>query len=336
MKKLSNKTNIIVLVLITLLVLFFTLKDNFNETLHQILSMNVLFLLLAFFFIFIYWIFKSYSMYTFTRKFNSKFTFRESFQLLLRTQFFNAITPFATGGQPYQIYYLKQSKLEYTEATGVVLANFIVYQIALVSLGIVALLCNNLFDIFPKVRLLSKLVALGFIINTIIIILMFVLSFCKKIDKKILNFGINIFTKLHIVKDRDKRIKKWDKNINDFYNGALILVKDKKLFIQNIIYNFLGLISLYLIPLIILYGTGDFTSITARDAIISSAYVMLIGSFVPIPGGTGGLEYGFTQFYGNFIAGGKLSAVMLMWRFVTYYFGLIMGGIALNIKRRRI
>ena len=27
---------------------------------------------------------------------------------MLRTQFINAITPFATGGQPYQIYYLVQ------------------------------------------------------------------------------------------------------------------------------------------------------------------------------------------------------------------------------------
>ena len=81
---------------------------------------------------------------------------------------------------------------------------------------------------------------------------------------------------------------------------------------------------------------GDFTSVTPIKAIIASAYVMLIGSFVPIPGGTGGLEYGFIAFYGNFITGPVLSALMLIWRVVTYYFGLILGAIMVNIRGKSI
>ena len=60
---------------------------------------------------------------------------------------------------------------------------------------------------------------------------------------------------------------------------------------------------------------------------------MLIGSFVPIPGGSGGLEYGFVAFYGTFISGSLLSAVMLVWRFITYYFGMIIGALAFYIKK---
>ena len=60
---------------------------------------------------------------------------------------------------------------------------------------------------------------------------------------------------------------------------------------------------------------------------------MLIGSFVPIPGGSGGLEFGFVSFYGNFIHGSKLMAIMLLWRFVTYYFGMFVGAISLNMKK---
>ena len=78
---------------------------------------------------------------------------------------------------------------------------------------------------------------------------------------------------------------------------------------------------------------GEFNVVSLGVAIVTSSYVMLIGSFVPIPGGTGGLEYGFVTFYGNFITGSKLSAALLVWRFITYYFGLILGSIALNIKK---
>ena len=61
---------------------------------------------------------------------------------------------------------------------------------------------------------------------------------------------------------------------------------------------------------------------------------MIIGAFVPLPGGTGGLEYSFITFFGNFISGSKLTTLMLMWRFCTYYFGMLIGAVLLNLSRR--
>lgn len=329
----KKKLNIIILVIITALVLYFSLKDDFSSIVNQILTMNIWYLLIAFVLLFLFWIFRSYPMYSFCKKINKDFKFRSAFQLVLRTQFFNAITPFATGGQPYQIYYLKQAGIDYASSTSVVLENFIVYQIALVILGLIALISNNIFHIFNKVYLLQKLIALGFILNTLVIVVMFVVAFSKKLNKKLIDFGINILTKLHIVKNKEETLKKWELNINRFHKSAKVLLKDKKTFITNILYNFIALCCLYLIPLFVLYSMGDFNAFSSGVAIITSAYIMIIGSFVPIPGGTGGLEYGFVQFYGNFITGSKLSAMMLVWRFITYYFGMIVGAIALNIKK---
>ena len=101
-----------------------------------------------------------------------------------------------------------------------------------------------------------------------------------------------------------------------------------------ILANFVGLVCLYLVPLSILYATGDYNSFNGLESVVASAYVMLIGSFVPIPGGTGGLEYGFINFYGNFIKGSVLTAIMITWRFITYYIPMIIGAIAVNIKKR--
>lgn len=334
MKKKDNKKfNIIILIVITILVLYFSLKDNFEETINQIITMDLKYLLVAFILLILFWIFRSYPMYSFCKKINEDFKYKSAFQLVLRTQFFNAVTPFATGGQPYQIYYLKQVGIGYAKSTGVVLENFIVYQIALVILGIIALVCNSIFGIFNNVYLLQKLIALGFIINTLVIVIMFVVAFNKKMNKKLINIGINILTKLHLVKNREETLEKWDNSINEFHKGAKILLEDKKNFIGNIVYNFIALCCLYLIPLFIYYAMGGGNDINAGTAIITSAYIMIIGSFVPIPGGTGGLEYGFVQFYGNFVSGGKLSAMMLVWRFITYYFGMIVGAIALNVKK---
>ena len=153
-KKATKKLNIVLLIVVTLLVLYFSLKDNFNEIINQIVNMNKWYLFIAFILLFIFYLFKSLSMYSFCRKINKDFKFKESIQLILRTQFFNAVTPFATGGQPYQIYYLKKCGIDYASSTGIVLQNFIVYQIALVLLGLIALFVNQTFNLFEGSKLL--------------------------------------------------------------------------------------------------------------------------------------------------------------------------------------
>ena len=281
----------------------------------------------------IYWLLRSVALHKFTKKFKSNNKYLSSLQLMLRTQFFNAITPFSTGGQPYQVYYLVQQGLDTTVATNVIIQNFIVYQIALVFLGIIAVGYNFIFHIFSKVSLLQHLVLIGFICNTVVIVVMFIVSFSKKLNKKIISLGIRLLTKLHLVKDKQKKLDEWDQKVNEFHKGAEILLENKWEFFKTILYNLVALICLYSIPVFLLFSMGDFNSYSVLNSVVTSAYVMLIGSFVPIPGASGGLEYGFLSFYGNFIGGAKLKTIMLLWRFVTYYFGLIVGSIALNLKR---
>ena len=329
MKKIFNY---VILALVTIIVLIFSLKDNFKEIMHELLTMKLGWLILAFLMVILFWLIKSIVIHNFSKKVKKKFKYHNSLLLVLRTQFMNAITPFATGGQPYQVYYLTKCGIKTEVATGIIVQNFIVYQIALVFLGLVALFSNYIFHIFPKSHLLSRLIVLGFIINTIVIILSFVVSFAKKVNKKIIMFSIKFLTKLRLVKDKEQKLSDWDEYINNFHNSASNLLKNKKMFIGTICLNFIALICLYSVPFFVLLAMDNY-SMNIGVSVITSAYVMLIGSFVPIPGGTGGLEYGYAAFYGFFVKGSVLSASMLIWRFITYYFGLVIGGIAMNIKR---
>ena len=78
----------------------------------------------------------------------------------------------------------------------------------------------------------------------------------------------------------------------------------------------------------------DYNSLNAINTVTASAYVYVIGAFVPIPGASGGIEYGFTQFFGNFIKLSKISAVLLLWRFITYYFGVIVGALIFTFEKK--
>lgn len=334
MKNKKSVLNIILLVAITGLVLYFSLKDDFDNIIHEILTLNPLWFLVAVFFVVCYWLFKAIEVHQVICDFKPDYSFKQTLRLMLSTQFFNAITPFASGGQPFQIYMLSKSGVKLTDSTNIIIQNFIVYQIPLVFLGVVALISNHFGHFYKEVHLLKYLVTLGFIINTAVIIGLFIVAFAKKINKKIMRAIIYILSKLRIVKNKEQKQQEFEEYINRFHAGAKLLMQDKKQFISSILYNLVALICLYLIPLALLFAMGDYGSMNIFQVLVTSAYVMLIGSFVPIPGGTGGLEYGFIAFFGNFIVGSKLNAVMLLWRAITYYLGLIVGAVAFNIKER--
>lgn len=335
-KTLKKVLTFLVIVLVTGLVLYFSLKDNYDEIINQILTINKGFLFLSFLLIIIYWLLKALVMKITVKKFKDNYTFFTALRLIVETNFFHAVTPFASGGQPYEIFSLKRSNLKMADATNVSIQNFIVYQIALVVLGTIAVICNYFMHIFPSNSFLKYLVTIGFIVNLVVIIVLFIISFTKKLNQKIVNFIIVALNKIRLVKNKEKTIEKFEKYISEFHSGAKILMQDKKTFMFMILCNFLALLAYYLIPLALLYGTGDLNSMNAFESVIASAYVMMIGSFVPIPGGTGGLEYGFIVFYSTFITGPVLNAIMLLWRFITYYFGMIVGAVTLNFKRRKM
>lgn len=332
-EKLKKVANVIVLALVTCLVLYFSLKDNFNTIINEIINVNIFWLVISFLLALSFWFFKAIATTRIANIFKKDYSIKQGMRLVLETNFFHAITPFAVGGQPYEIYSLKKSKLKITEATNVSIVNFIVYQIALVLLGIIAIVYNHHFVLLKENDLLKNLVVIGFLVNFIVIVALFLLTCTKKINKILMKFIIKVLNKIHIVKNKDEKIKQFNEYLNEFHQGAKILLQDKKLFIKLIFVHFIGLISSYLIPLTLAYAMG-ISSYTGIEAIVLSSYVMLIGAFVPIPGGTGGLEYGFMTFYGSFIKGSKLNAIMLLWRFITYYFAMILGAILLGIRKK--
>ncbi len=327
----KNKRNFIIIFLLTAVVLYFALKDDFTTKIKYLMSFDPKWLLCGLILVIVYWFLKGLVLYYLINKLDKNYTIKQGLHMIVNTQFFNAITPFSSGGQPYQIYRLKKDGLSLGKSTNVIIQDFIVYQIALVLLGIIAVASNYIFHIFPNNSILKNLVTIGFIINTLVIIILFVVAFSEKWNKKIINTVIKLLDKLKLIKAKDKLLEKSSIFIKNFHAGAQMLMEDKLNFIKTIFLNFVALIILYLVPFMLLKGLNIY--VNPLIVIVSSAYVMLIGSMVPIPGGTGGLEYSFTAFFGNFIKGTKLSIVMIVWRLVTYYFGLIVGAFTLNFHK---
>lgn len=327
------KKNTILLLLITIIVLFVLLKDSFYEIINVLSSMNLLYVLLGICFFFLSIFFKAIANYI-TVNNKKKISLYEAFKHNVIVQFFNGITPFSTGGQPMEIYMIAEHDIGVAEATNISIQNFVFYQIALVIYGILAVIYNFIFKLFPQNPLLGKFVLLGFIINSLVAILLILIMFSKNITKKISKIIIDILSKIKIIKNKDKIEKDVYTKLDEFHESASLIRKRRGLLATGVILNILSLTCLYIIPLFIVFSLGDYTTINIADTLTASAYVLLIGSFVPIPGASGGIEYGFLQFYGNFLNKDVISAVLIVWRFITYYLGIILGALWFSLEKK--
>ena len=325
--------NFLLIAIVLSIVLYFSLKDNYQEIISTILKMNYIWIFVAILALIIYRLCASLGHYYIIKANNGKVSYLKCFQINLMILFFHGITPFAGGGQPMEIYFLHKEGIPVTKATNITLQNFIVYQMALILTGLFALVYNHIFHIFPNDSLIKHLVVLGFLINTLVLVVTFILSFGKKTNKFIIEKGIHFLAKIKIIKEEKRTQEKCQKYLQSFHDNAIELKKNKKIVVFMVLINIIGLMTMYSMPYPILRGMG--ININIFEVITAIAYVMIIGSFVPIPGGTGGIEYSFIFFFQYLISGSILHAAMLVWRLISYYLGMVFGAFALALYRKR-
>ncbi len=332
-KKFKFIINILIILIVLLLVLYFSLRDNYEEILQAIVTMNHGWALMAILILCFYRVLASLGHYLIIKSNQEQVSYLRCLQINFIILFFHGVTPFAGGGQPMEVYYLHNEGIPITKATNITLQNFIVYQISLVLVGVFALIYNYYFHLFSNDHLIKKLVILGFIINFLVLVVTFLLSFGKKINHFVSQKCIHFLAKMKLIKNEKQIQTKFSEYLTSFHKNALELKKNKLVVLESVLANILGLIFMYSIPYAISRGLN--VEINLLTCIVATAYVMIIGSFVPIPGGTGGVEYGFIFFFGYFIKGGVLSAMMLVWRFISYYLAMILGAIVLAMYRKK-
>lgn len=329
----SLKKNTLILLFITLVILFFVLKDDYDVILNNLILANKWLILAGTIMIVLYWVFKALCLYLIVKEYNKNVKYITMFKQILVTQFFNGVTPFSTGGQPMQVYMLKNSGVKVAAATNIIVQDFIMYQFALIVIGLFALVANFYYNFFAVSQTLYSLIIIGFLINLAVGLVLLFVSFSKKFNDYIGKLVINIASRTRFVKDKDAVISKWEEKLAEFHSGAKLFKKKKMLFVKCFCAHLLGLIVYYIIPFFVFLSFDIDLSISIPAVITSSAFVLIIGNFVPIPGGSGGIEYGFLEFFGSFIPGSILSSGLIVWRFITYYLGIIVGGITLGFYK---
>lgn len=264
-----------------------------------------------------------------------KFAWRDALRVPAVEQLFNGITPFASGGQPAQVFALVQSGVDAGRATSILLMKFIVYQTMIVINFVVCLVGGYTF-IADKLHALAILVLFGFFIHFFVIVGLLLVMYWYSFTKKMINL---LFKPLMLLSKKD-RYQRWQEELNakvdNFYEEALQLKGNVKLIVKISIITLIQLAFYYIIPYFILIAL-NVTHVNIFMVTTLHVLIVMVISLFPIPGGSGGAEISFEVIFSSFISSsGSLVLAMLLWRIVTYYFPMLTGIIALMVPVKRI
>ncbi|MEG0470646.1 MAG: flippase-like domain-containing protein, partial [Longicatena sp.] len=145
---------------------------------------------------------------------------------------------------------------------------------------------------------------------------------------------VNLLHRMHIVKNKNATLEKWNYQVHYFADEVKSLKKDKKLLIKGILINIFRQVIYYSIPFFVGIGLGipldmgDFILV-----LLLSCCIHMLNALTPLPGDTGWTESVFIIIFGFVFQRVYASSIMILWRMATYYIHIMIGGITFLVVK---
>jgi uncharacterized protein (TIRG00374 family) len=300
--------------------------DDFKSTFRVLKGADFRFLFAALLMLAVFMVLNIYVLYALLKSRNCDVSAKDVFLIGGAEPFFNGITPFSTGGQPFQAYALYKKGVPLDVSATALMMNFIIYM---VPTNLFALLSLVFFQKFvTEVPGFVSVAIIGFAINFVTVVFFLACAFSDSFRKKMAAFVRYLSKKKLFRKLLHNKAETFNNFLKNVQNGCNALLCKPKVFILCILAKVVGLMVYYAIP---------FAFIKALHVPISFVdifYIMLGTSFaitmvvwVPTPGSAGGIELAFKSIFAT-ISGVTpviASSGMILWRLYTYYLLMLVG-----------
>lgn len=325
-KKKGWKLNLIVCAIaFIIMVVYLVFVDSIDNVVAALTRINKVALILCVLFMVGYWMSEAATVHVMLKSMHPKMKFRDTWLVTIIGQYFNCITPSASGGQPMQAYYLVKFGVPLGCGLTALLSRFIVYQFVLTLYSVFTLAVGfNHFGGDLTQKGLMPFVFIGFVINTAVIIFLFSIALFRNATLKVCNGIISLLAKMHIIRRPLKYRVYLTREVNKFYENFRYLRKNIPLLLKAVFFTFVQL-TLYLSISYVLYRGFGMSDASLLQIMSYQAYVLMISSFIPLPGAMGGAELGYHGFFKDIFTEQYVNTSMMLWRIMTFYLPIIVG-----------
>lgn len=329
----KNLFTILTLAICMVILLIFLFHGTSVQQLNNIFqNLNVGWMLVAVATLALTWLMEGFSNMLLCRHFYPKWTYGRAFMVGMTGIFYSAITPFSTGGQPMQIYYMTKMGMSAGRSAAVISVKTITYQITMLAFSLILL--GNEFSFFmSNVSHLMFITIFGVVSNILFILAVVLVSLNAKFINRMLHAVLNGLAKIHIVKEPEKKYQKIITQLDSFNEGFKTMGHNWKLYISVCLITVLQIIINNSVTYCI-YRAFHLKGATLWIIIAAQVFSNMVSAFVPLPGGSGGAEVSFSAFCHIFF-GNLLTPALLVWRLLTYYGCILVGCISVSIGSRK-
>ncbi len=328
---------------ITVLLLIFILSlGDIGEILEAVRTANPIYIFASLGCVAVYMALYPLSLCILTRARGCKINASKTYTIAMTEHFFNGITPFSTGGQPFQVYAFAKSKVKPAESTCLLLMNFMVFMLVTNGFALCALFY---FKSFVTTMSMTVIAIVGFTMNFTVLGITMLLATNKTVCRllsRFLDFLCRFGWIAKFLKPRAESLKEYFVQVQDAFGH---LIKKKRAFFLSVFTKILSMAAYYATTFFILRALHiDVPFSDMFFVICGTSFAVTMVVFLPTPGASGGIEFAFKSVFFSIAAG--VAAVsyggMLIWRMMTYYLVMLISllfyialEIGFSIERKR-
>ena len=279
-----------------------------------------------------YYITDGISMWIAGKAYKSDYTKKEGFVTGIVGTFFSDITPSSTGGQFAQIFLYNNQGIPPAVSSSILMGCFIAYQIVIIGYTATIMLVHSAYYLTLGEEILG-MAMIGFAINLGVALVLFIGARSDKFQVFLIRRVVFLLSKTPFVKNYEETSSKIEAFFADFRRQLDHLMKNKKMLAEICLCDVIKLTLMYSTPFFAFKALGIGVHMNQFVEFIALASIInLINAFLPIPGASGGSEGCFMILFG-FLGRANASSAMLVWRFASFYYGMILGFITFLVSK---
>ena len=265
----------------------------------------------------------SAALWSFVRRQGYRLSYGSSVFISAEGTYYSDITPGASGGQPMQVFLLKERGIPIGVSSAALTVKFFCFQLMLQVIGTILWFVNRGFvaeQLGPQMWILI----IGYSYNFVCVGFVLLMALNRRLVGFFIERFIRIGTRLRICKDPDASRERWQQHLATFHEGIMML-KDKpfELIVQLLLAGaqiiVQNCITFFIYHAFHLEGVG-------LSCILTMGVIQFISAaYMPMPGASGAQEGVFAVYFSGIFPDDIRLMALLLWRFFTYYAALILG-----------
>ena len=359
--------NITLILTATGLAVFFALRGNADKIFDSLSKADVRFMLVVLGLMLGCILIRSFILFCFAHLFTRKYHLHQAIAVDQIGEFYNAITPGASGGQIMQAYTYKKQGVQIASAVSILAMYSIVYQVVLIVFGTVSFIAkydfiSSLGYIETAIKIndvplnlpIWPLTILGFILNVGVIAVVFLMGYWHGFHNFIMGPVIGLLAKIKIVKHPNKMRENLRIQVENFKIEFRRLSTNVPFLILVVLSFTVYMLTKFSIPFFVGKALGNQNADASLwDCIFLSNYHQMITGLIPIPGSAGVSEFVFYKLFMNerelaagffivYDAAGipdleatstLCRSALLVWRSSTFVIPITIGGLVTAFYR---